>query len=299
MKTITLPEEEAKALLATGNGDAALLYLCRKLGRDSGESGLPPDRRDSSLALLRQMGLWPEQEPQFVQPAEPPQYTEEEVRRQLTQPKSAFSVLVGETQRRFGRVLNTEELKILLGITNYLGLSGEVVSLLISYCIERSRSRGTGRMPSFRTVEKEAYRWADEGIDTMEAAAAYMQSQAERRSYVGRACQVMGIDGRRLSAGEEKLLGEWFTMGFDTEAIQLAYERTCLNTGGLKWRYMHSILTSWHKQGLHRVEEIRCYDQPGTAKRKPSATGGYQRQGEPISPMMRQAVAQLLKEEKK
>ena len=34
-------------------------------------------------------------------------------------------------------------------------------------------------MPSIRSIEKEAYRWADLGVDTMEEAAVYMQSQLQ------------------------------------------------------------------------------------------------------------------------
>jgi DNA replication protein DnaD len=54
-------------------------------------------------------------------------------------------------------------------------------------------------------------------------------------------------------------------MGMDEEAISMAYERTCLNTGGLNWAYMNKILQRWHSQGLHTAEEIRTGDQkPGT-----------------------------------
>ena len=41
-------------------------------------------------------------------------------------------------------------------------------------------------MPSIRTIEKEAYRWADLGVDTMEEAAVYMQSQLQVQANVGK-----------------------------------------------------------------------------------------------------------------
>ena len=43
-------------------------------------------------------------------------------------------------------------LKILLAMVEYLGLPGEVVNVLVHYCVERSRSRGAGRMPSMRSM---------------------------------------------------------------------------------------------------------------------------------------------------
>ena len=50
--------------------------------------------------------------------------------------------------------------------------------------------------------------------------------------------------------------------------IAMAYERTCLNTGGLNWAYMNKILQRWHSQGLHTAEEIRSGDQ------KPNSNNG-------------------------
>ena len=93
-----------------------------------------------------------------------------------------FRSLYGEVQRLLGRNLNTEELKILLGFVRYLGLPGDVISLLVCYCKERARKRGSLRNPSLRTVEKEAYQWAEQGIDTLEAASAYIQTQNQRES---------------------------------------------------------------------------------------------------------------------
>ena len=55
-------------------------------------------------------------------------------------------------------------------------------------------------------------------------------------------------------------LASGLEMGFEEETIGLAYERSCLNTGGLAWPYINKILLSWHKQGLHTVQQIRSGD---------------------------------------
>ncbi|MDQ9733592.1 DnaD domain protein, partial [Acinetobacter baumannii] len=81
-----------------------------------------------------------------------------------------FKILYEEIQRMLGKHLNTEELKILLGFQRYLGLGPDVITVLVSFCRERARARGSLRAPSLRTIEKEAYAWAEQGIDTMEEA---------------------------------------------------------------------------------------------------------------------------------
>ena len=60
-------------------------------------------------------------------------------------------------------------------------------------------------------------------------------------------------------------------MGFEESAIADAYERTCLNTGGMNWAYMNKILQRWHEAGLHTAEAVKNGD-------RKSATQGKQRQ---------------------
>jgi hypothetical protein len=50
----------------------------------------------------------------------------------------------------------------------------------------------------------------------------------------------------------------------------MAYERTCINTGALKWPYMNSILTRWHEAGLHTADQI----QSGDLRKVPKGASG-------------------------
>ena len=294
MADALIREEEIRALLGAQNGDAALLWLCLRSGRSAEQSGLSKSALALADAFLRRTGLLQEPAPRFQTSDERPSFSEADVLHRLSGGENDFKALIGDIQRRLGRVLSTEELKILLGITDYLGMSREVVNMLLSYCIERSRSLGGVRMPTFRAIEKEAYHWADEGIDTMEAAAAYVQMQLTKSNRVQQIAAAMGLGGRKLIAAEERFILSWLEMGFGTEEIKLAMEKSCLNTGSLKWPYMNSILKSWHTQGLHTLAQIAQSD------KKPAPVGAkqpFQRHGEAISPMMREAAQRLLQEE--
>jgi DnaD/phage-associated family protein len=123
--------------------------------------------------------------------------------------------------------------------------------------------KGSVRNPSLRTIEKEAYAWAEQGIDTMEEAVAFIRNQNQRRSRLGQLMQTLQIRGRNLTPGEEKYAQQWLDWGFATDAIALAYERTCLNTGGLSWAYMNKILTRWHQAGLRTGAQVRSGDRKG------------------------------------
>jgi DnaD/phage-associated family protein len=94
----------------------------------------------------------------------------------------------------------------------------------------------------------------------MEEAAAFIQAQNVYYSRLGTLCRLLQIRGRVLTAAEEKYAAAWLDMGFDEEAITMAYERTCLNTGGLSWAYMNKILLRWHEAGLHTAAQVRAGD---------------------------------------
>ena len=282
---------DARKLVGAASGDAALLYLYLTAGGTLEQAAanlrLTQSCVDTAAASLRQLGLL-ESSPRYLQPGERPVYTEKDVLREMETGKS-FPLLVGEAQREFGRVLSTEELKILLSMRDYLGLSEEIMSVLIHFCMERSRARGNLRAPSLRSIEKEAYHWADNGIDTLEQAAAYVQNQLQAQEKIAQVKAMLQLSSRRLTAAEENYIRSWLQMGFDLPEIQLAYERTCLNTGGLKWQYMNKILQNWDSKNLHSLAGIQASDRPAptsaaAASAAPSAIG-------------KAAIARLLQEE--
>ena len=259
---IRISDTDLRKLLSAASPEAALLYLYISGGNDPASAeqdlGISAARISCAGATLRQLGLWPEEKPQRLFSGERPSYSETDVLSAMDSDQS-FRSLYGEVQRLLGRTLNTEELKIILGFVRYLGLPGEVISVLVCYCRDRARQKGS-RTPSLRAIEKEAYFWAEHGIDTLEEAAAFIHSRNLRDSKLSRLMQQLQIRGRSLTAAEERYAQSWLDMGFDEESISMAYERTCLNTGGLNWAYMNKILQRWHQSGLHTAEAIRNGD---------------------------------------
>ena len=266
---VKIEKSELNRLLSAANADAALLFLYLRSGNDPEQAEqalhLSASRLSCAGATLRQLGLWTPEEKKFI-PGQRPSYSEQDVL-MATDTDRDFKTLCSELEARLGRNLNTEELKIILGFVRYLNLPADVVSVLVCYCKERARQKGSLRNPSLRTIEKEAYAWAEMGIDTLEEAAAYIQNQNMRNSRMGKLLQLLQIRGRNLTPGEEKLANAWLEMGFGEDVLLLAYEKTCLNTGGFNWRYMNTILTRWQEAGLRSVEQIKNGDRkPGQPK---------------------------------
>ncbi len=265
---VNIGQPDLRKLLSAASGDAALVYLYIKGGNDPEQAAeklhISQSRLSCALATLRQLDLYG-QEKKMVVSGQRPNYSEQDVLCAMDTDRD-FRVMYEEIQRLLGRPLNTEEMKIILGFVRYLGLAPDVVCVLVSYCKDRARQRGNLRNPSLRSIEKEAYFWAEQGIDTMEEAAAFIQKQNVRASQLGQLMKILQIYGRKLTAAEEKFAVSWLEMGFSMDAFALAYERTCLNTGNMAWPSMNTILTRWHEAGLHTAEQVKQQDKKQVPK---------------------------------
>lgn len=262
---LAVPAEHADRLLAMGDGGCALLYLYAL--RNNGSFTAAKAARDlrhteaeiaGAAERLRKEGLFSggERDRLPLPPEELPQYRAEEVAA-AAKKDSGFTAVLEETQKLMGKNLSRSEVDTLFGIYDYLGLPPEVIILLVNYCIETTRERmGPGRLPSMRTVEKEAYTWFNREIMTLEQAEEYLLLRRRRTGQLSEIKAVLQINSRNFSATERGYVESWLDMGFDSEAIALAYDKTVVKTGTLQWKYMNSILNSWHGKGLHTVDEI-------------------------------------------
>lgn len=284
----------AEKLISAHDGDAALLYLFLaheggELEQAAGKLCRTLRQMEDAEEKLRRMGLLPisgavrseraAPAPALDEPEELPQYTAEEISRRSAK-DAGFTLVLDEAAKVMGKKLSGADMRVLFGIYDYLGMPVEVMIELLYYCGEICESRrgsaddSKPRRPSARFIEKEAYAWVNREIMTLEQAEEYIRAKRQRRSLVGSAKAALGISGRELSASEEKLISSWLDMGFDESVIALAYDRTVLNTGGLKWPYMNKILQSWQGKDLHTVEDIEREDPPRKGQAKPVKTGG-------------------------
>ena len=272
-ETLSISLHDADKLMSAGSGDAALLYLyiLRRNGRldpDKAreELGLG-DRLDSALGTLQKLGLVRMPGGRFAirirdplqapgSSPEPPVYTVSDVQR-AAESAEDFRGLLDETAKRLGRLLSGNDMMVLFGLYDYLGLPPEVILVIVNWCTqELERRYGPGKRPTLRQIEKEAYIWQERGILTLELAEKHVQERLDRRKENSRIQRLLGIRDRQLSPTEEKYIQAWLEMGFSHEAIGEAYDRTILKKKELVWPYMNRILENWHKRELHELEPI-------------------------------------------
>ena len=272
-ESVTLTAATVKRLLERGDGDAALLYLAllRHQGTVpprslAGELRWDRPRIEAAEQALRELGLVAPAEAPPAPAEERPVYQRTDVAERLEE-GGEFQALVRAVEEKLGKKLTTADVAVLLGLNDYLGLPADVIFLLVSHCTERVRRRfGEGRRPGMKQIEKEGYAWVRMGIDTQEAAAAYLKRCAQQQETVPRYMRALGLGERAPAPSEEKYIHAWQEMGFPPEAVALAYDKTVLRCHELKWPYCNGILKKWHEAGLHTVEEIQARDHWGGDK---------------------------------
>ena len=273
---VTVPAALADKLIAAGDGDAAILglYILRCGGelRETGAARqlhFSPARMSAAVATLRRLGFLSGGGGPLAPAEELPEYEAEDVaRRGAEDPR--FQTLVQEVQSAMNRVLTSADIKKLFGIYDNMAMPPEVILLLIQHCREEHEARyGSERNLGFGFIEKVAYTWFNREIVTYEQANDWLREYARRKELIGRLQRELGIRDRELTPTERKYIESWLELGFGVEALALAADRTVTNTGGLRWKYMDSIVRSWHGKGLHTVEEIERGD------RKPARPGKY------------------------
>ena len=278
---VAMPAEAADRLIASGSGDAALLYLwlLRKNGAATLEeagSALRWDggRLTAAWDVLSGRGLapaMPQASPPRPEQEEPPEYTAEDIARELEDQNSTFPALVGEVQRRLGKILSTADLKTLYTLYDFLALPAEVICLLVSWCVEEfARKYGPGRKPRMSQIQKEGFVWHRLGVDTAQAAEEHLKKQALYRSREGEILRLLDLPPRPLVEKERKKVAAWTDMGFPDAVLRLAYEKTVYKKQKMDWDYMNGILLGWHRKNLHTLAEIEAGDSPRRSTAQPA-----------------------------
>lgn len=181
--------------------------------------------------------------------------------------------LVNEAQTVFGKTLSNSDVSTLLMLKDTCGLPMDVILMLIQYSI----SIGKGNM---RTVEKIGIEWADDGIDTIEAAdnkIKQIRQTSKNFSIVSSAFGLKNLGSptkKQLEYGD-KWVGEW---KFSPEMLREAYERCVDNKGAMNFRYIDGILKRWYSEGISNTNDLITAEKlnaKAASKKKASSSIDY------------------------
>ena len=250
-------------LLSCGDADGALLYLYLiRRGSDFREEDamrdlhFSPERMERAVFTLTNLQI--ASAPHDLRPAKStgspsPRYTVSELRARRTDDRR-FEAVCQTAESVLGRMLTESQLRTLYTAYDHLGLPADVLIDLLTYLKQEKQT------VTRRDIEEQAYLWADMGIYTAQASAAFLSRLEKEKPIIADMLRALDMAGRSPSPSEYRYLSEFIRQGFDANAVGLAKERLYQRIGRFSWKYLKGILDSWHDKGVHTVEEITALE---------------------------------------
>ena len=162
-----------------------------------------------------------------------------------------FSMLIFVVQTYLGKTLSESEINAIVYFYDSLHFPSDLIEYLIEYCVSKGKT-------SIKYIEKVALSWAEEGVNTVEAAKEEVSNHNEVAYRIMRA---FGITGREPGQAEKQLISKWTDVFcFDSDMIIEACNRTLKATHQPSFEYADSILTKWNSSNIRNSEDVRKAD---------------------------------------
>ena len=179
-----------------------------------------------------------------------PNYTSTELA-ELLEARASVRVLIDEAQRILGKMFNPNEVNIMVGMLDYLGMNEECILLLLAHCKRIGKS-------NLRAIEKYAYTMVDKGINDVESMEDEICTVEAMHTFEGEVRTLFGMKSRALTSKESKMLSAWLSFGYDINIVRMAYEITVNATGEPSLPYTNAILEKWNANAWKTTDEIEA-----------------------------------------
>ena len=179
-----------------------------------------------------------------------PNYTSTELA-ELLEARASVRVLIDEAQRILGKMFNPNDINIMVGMIDYLGMNEECILLLLAHCKRIGKS-------NLRAIEKYAYAMVDKGINDVESMEDEICTVEAMHTFEGEVRALFGMKSRALTSKEGKMLSAWLSFGYNIDIVRMAYEITVNATGEPSLPYTNAILEKWNANAWKTTDEIEA-----------------------------------------
>lgn len=164
------------------------------------------------------------------------------------------------SEQAFARPLTHSEQRGLIWIHDYLGLSTEVILMLVTFCISTEKG-------SIKYIETVAADWTEREINTFDKAQSEIKRLEESQGYNNKIMKIFSMN-RKPTSKQQTFIDDWKAKGYSFELIEYAYEKTIESIDKLNFPYINKILENWHEQGLSTKSQIDGFKKSDNPERK-------------------------------
>ncbi len=158
--------------------------------------------------------------------------------------------IINTCQGIVGKMFNTSECAVILGLKEYLGVDDEYIAIVTAYCVKKGKR-------SVKYIEKTAIDLYDRDIDSTAALEEHICRLEKKDTLEARLRSLIGAGARAFTPKEKACIERWSSeFPFEFDVIEHAYGKTVGAIGKPSIPYMDKILLSWHEKGHKTLSEI-------------------------------------------
>lgn len=171
---------------------------------------------------------------------------------------AALKSLINEIQSlQFS--INGSELAKLIELYEYYKFDAPSILLAADYC----RSAGKCSIAYLYTVMTN---WYKDGINSYAEVEKAMIKAAEVKSFENKILRIFGMENKP-SKRQREYIREWNSLGYNTELIEIAYNKCMDSKAKLSFSYIDGILKNWANGGITTSEQVAQSDEQFKSKR--------------------------------
>lgn len=165
--------------------------------------------------------------------------------------------LFNEAQLRLGKTIGYDtQAKLLMMIDSY-GLPPEVILTIIEYSVSHGKN-------SIAYICKVGKNWAEDGIDTLEAAEERLRSLDQAEKLWKDFASQFAVDAPKATTSRVNFLKKWrLTWQQSNDLIFYAYEQMINNINKINFNYLDKILENWYSHGWQTPQDVLQQEKPG------------------------------------
>ncbi len=159
------------------------------------------------------------------------------------------------------RPLKTSEIQLLTYLYDTMHFSKELILYLYEYCCSLKKT-------NVKYVQTVALSWADHNITTPEEAQEHSANYSTARIAISKALAL----SRPLAGIECQYVERWQKQwNMDLAVILEACNRTMLAIQKADFKYLDGILSNWHDNNVHTLQDVQLCDETYNKKKKKTA----------------------------
>ena len=172
-----------------------------------------------------------------------------------------LKILVNEAQTALGKTLANSDISMLLMLKDTCGLPLDVIIMLIQYTISINKA-------NIRTIERIGIQWADEGVQSVEAADEKIREANLSSKNYSIVKTAFGLSNPGSPTAKQlEYCNKWITeWKFSPDMLREAYERCVDTKGSMKFNYIDGILKRWHNEGIMNLNDLKEFEAQKTSK---------------------------------